>query len=188
MLIVEGPDGSGKSTLCRELSLALDWPVADRVVDKDTNALQDLTAWTEANVNKGFQGTIFDRHRLVSEPIYGPIMRRGPVDQRGLYKLDWMEDMMIRFMHCDPIIIFCLPPFEAVVKNLDNDPDNLAVSGKIDAVYRSYVSAVPLWSRTGVLTFVYDYTDVGFAQDSWLNRSIKTYARSRLMRSRSSNR
>lgn len=188
MLIVEGPDGSGKSTLCKELSLALDWPIADRVVDKDTKAMGDLTSWTEANVSRGFQGTIFDRHRLISGPIYGPIMRRGPVSQRELYKIDWVEAMTAQFMRCSPIIVFCLPPFETVVKNLDNDPDNLAVSAKIDAIYRSYVSAIPLWSRLGLLTFVYDYTDVTLKEDFWLQAELYPELLHRLYQSRSNNR
>ena len=68
MIIVEGPDGAGKTTLIRQLQER--WPdlaVAPRVVSKDAEAMVDLQEWVNINLSDGPQYKIFDRHRLISE-------------------------------------------------------------------------------------------------------------------------
>lgn len=141
MLIVEGPDGSGKSTLVRRLSKDLGLPVAPRIVGSDTIAKFDLAAWTEQNVAKGFQRMLFDRHRLISEPIYGPILRGR--QQTKFMDLGWMADMTWAFYGANPIILYCLPQLSTVWANVQrHDTDNSVVrSVKItEALYTAYVS------------------------------------------------
>ncbi|MCA1807247.1 MAG: ATP-binding protein [Actinobacteria bacterium] len=53
MIVVEGPDGAGKTTLIRDLSALLNIPVAPRVVSQETKAMVDLRQWTEDNVSRG---------------------------------------------------------------------------------------------------------------------------------------
>jgi hypothetical protein len=139
MIIIEGPDGSGKSTLIQRLAKDLGLPIADKVVDSSTKALTDLARWTEDNVEKGFQPLIFDRHRLISEPIYGPATRARQ-DLKFL-DLGWLADMMWRFYQAKPLIVYCLPDLETVRVNVHKvETDNAAVASRIAAIYAGYVA------------------------------------------------
>lgn len=69
MIIVEGPDGSGKTTLINQLAKEFELEVNPRVVSKETNELTDLKTWVEENIAQGFQYKLFDRYRLISEFI-----------------------------------------------------------------------------------------------------------------------
>jgi hypothetical protein len=149
VIIIEGPDGGGKSTLVQLLSERLKLPVADKVVASDTTAMVDLVKWTEENVEKGFQRTIFDRHRLISEPIYGPILK--PRQDPSFGDLAWMSDMVWRFYQAKPIVIYCLPDIHTVRANvLREDTDNSVVQNRIAAIYVSYVNRAALDFTRGV--------------------------------------
>lgn len=172
MIIVEGPDGSGKSTLVDRLSRTLKLPVAGKVVGSDTQPLLDIKKWTEDNVSKGFQPVIFDRHRLISEPIYGPAMRRR---QNGeFYDLTWLSDMMWRFYQAKPILIYCLPDILTVRMNvLDEGTDNAAVRDHIAAIYAGYVARASLDFTRGVGR-LYNYKTTKLDDIvSWINFKLE---------------
>jgi len=158
IIIVEGPDGSGKTTLIERLSSRLDIPVAPRVVAKDTTTKINLQDWVEDNLEEGFQRKIFDRHRLISEPIYGPIMRIS--QQEGFTDREWMHRVMHGFRFIRPITFFCLPPIEVVRKNVENDPDNEAVAKHIDAIYASYLAKAMDDYFLSDVSFILDYTQL----------------------------
>lgn len=160
MIVVEGPDGAGKTTLINTLREATGLEVAPRVVSKDTEAMVDLVKWTEENVRKGWQNLIFDRHRLISEPIYGPQLRATPA--KGFDSLEWFYEQMSRFYEAEPITIYCLPPFEQVWANILADDDNSFFHGNrqgMQAIYGAYVNKYTTEALFKSDTFLYDYTD-----------------------------
>lgn len=139
MIVVEGPDGAGKTSLVARLRQDLNLPVADKVVNEDTEPIVDLADWTEANVSAGFQKVIFDRHRLISEPIYGPATRT--TQDPHFLDLGWLSEMMWRFYQSQPIIIYCLPDLQVVRDNVKReDTNNSVISGRIAAIYAGYVA------------------------------------------------
>lgn len=161
MIIVEGPDGGGKSTLVQKLAHELRLPVADKVVASDTTAMTDLVKWTEDNVARGFQPTIFDRHRLISEPIYGPILksRQDP----KFCDLTWMSQQLWLFYGCKPVIIYCLPDIRTVRRNVTKvDTENEVVAGRIAAIYAGYVNRATLDFTRGVGR-LYNYETTQFS-------------------------
>lgn len=183
MIVVEGPDGGGKSTLIRDLSERYMFPIAPRVVSKDTDAMVDLKAWVEDNTLQGFQYKFFDRHRLISEPIYGPILRDQI--QPGFDDVSWLGWQMRLFYQAKPIIIFCIPPLEAVRANVIGDgEDNKVVRSRIDKIYSAYVARATIdeFFRPG-RTMIYDYTSDGREDnpmtifDRFLDQYIAGYTR-----------
>ena len=157
MLIVEGPDGAGKTTLVKELSEYLNIPVAPRVVTQRTEAMIDLRDWVDNNLEEGFQRTIFDRYRLISETIYGPILR----DQQhpGFDDLMWLGERLQKFYNIGPILIYCLPKLEVVQHNLENDEDNEVVLPRIKSIYSAYINRAALdFNLAGSEVYLYDYT------------------------------
>ena len=159
MIIVEGPDGSGKSTFIREFQAVTHLPVAPRVVSKDAQAMVDLRTWVAENVRAGWQETIFDRHRLISEPIYGPILRKQP--EPGFSSLSWFYAMLEQFYACRPIIVYCLPPLDVVWKNVMSNDDNKIFHTNglaLQQIWLGYLNKVSTDFALRNYTYVYDYT------------------------------
>ena len=160
VIVVEGPDGGGKTTLIKTLSERFDLPVAPRVVSQDAAAMVDLKEWVERNVADGWQPTLFDRHRLISEPIYGSILRK--TFERGFDDVMWLYNMNYMFFrNCRPLIIYCLPSYTVVRQNLDGDPDNVAVVHKIRRIYAQYVSRATT-DAVNAGAMIHDYTQPNF--------------------------
>ena len=158
MLIVEGPDGAGKTTLINQLQQHFPTlEVAPRVVTKDAEAMTDLKEWVKQNLEEGWQWKIFDRHRLISEFIYGPLLREA--QEPGFNDLVWAYNSLSKLEELYPLIIYCLPPLETVKANLHGDPDNKVVEGRVEALYTSYVHRAALDLRhPEVFAVIYDYT------------------------------
>lgn len=131
MLIVEGPDGAGKTTLIASIQNYLGWPVAPRVVSKDMKAMGDLVNWVEENVAEGFQDKIFDRHRLISGPIYSTVMKAKP--DEGFEDFRWLHLMQYRLLQqVAPVIIWCMPAYATVKANILADPDNKTLFTEVE--------------------------------------------------------
>lgn len=139
MIILEGPDGGGKTTKARELSEYFDLPIAPKVVASDTTPMVDIYDWTNKNLAAGWQDTIFDRHRLISEPIYSVAMG-GDRDER-FWEKAWLGAAMRQFQEIEPIVVWCIPDFKFVNHNVLADDDNKTVWLHIEKIYRGYVHA-----------------------------------------------
>lgn len=157
MIVVEGPDGAGKSTLIERLKLDLGLPVADRSMTGDLRPLKAMGEWIEECVNAGFQDKIYDRFALISGPLYAPIM--DDKYQLNLYNsAQWMFDMHWRFYRrCKPVIIYCLPPIAEVRDNVRRGDDNEAVKDKIERIYQAYVVRAAL-DHGYPDSYLFDYT------------------------------
>lgn len=174
MIVVEGCDGSGKTTLLNRLTEYFDYPIAPRVVSKDTEALVNLMLWVQENLAKGWQETFYDRHRLISEPIYGPVLR--PKAEPGFSNAKWMYAQFEKFYReVKPVIIYCLPPLEVVKENLEGDDDNKVVVNHTEQIYSAYVAQATrdvMWRPS--LHFGYDYTQPN--AETMLSQIILTIA------------
>lgn len=160
MIIIEGPDGAGKTTLINLLSKDLDIPVAPRVVTKDMEAMVDLQEWVEdfLSLGKDRDTCLYDRHRLISEPIYGSL--HGRVES-GFDKPQKLEEWWSRFCDMAPLVIFCIPPYLEMRANIMADPDNLVIQDEwlIGQLHKEYEDMCQIFRHHGsVPTEVYDYT------------------------------
>ena len=176
MIVVEGPDGAGKTTLINVLAETFDLPIEERVVSKETKALTDLRVWTDRNLEAGFVFKLFDRHRLISDPVYRWAIPTKQPD-KDLYEVNWLEKSLERFQDIDPIIIFCMPPLETVMANLLDDPDNREVVSHILRIYYSYNLQYAYLKSYGSFSSVYwfDYTKPSATElcIEWLAEELK---------------
>lgn len=172
MIILEGPDGAGKTTLANTLSKELSLPIAPRVVSKETEAMTDLRVWTDDNLKRDFQDVIFDRHRLISDPIYrGVLGKHNP----RLYDPQWLAEALRKFVEIDPVIIFCMPPLEVIMLNLLDDDDNTVVVDHIERLYYGYAAE---WAKLNAWTeltslFWYDYSNPFGETDKTLTKYLR---------------
>lgn len=158
MIIFEGPDGGGKSTLAKYISNKLGIEIAPRVVSKEATAMTNLVEWVEDNLNKGFQEVIFDRHRLVSELIYGPTLRAEL--EPGFDDLEWLGESLYKFYDLNPIIIYCIPPMGTVISNVLQDDDNSIFHDNptwIPKIWSGYTTRYCLDTLISDRVFHYDY-------------------------------
>lgn len=127
MIILEGPDGAGKSTLANSLARELDLNILKMTINGGQSA-------TEYLQKLQCDGVVMDRC-WISEQIYSDIFGREPrLDADKCERLtDLCADSNI------PIVIV-LPPLPTVIKRLIKRGDEHAeVIANIDEIYKRYV-------------------------------------------------
>lgn len=109
MVVVEGPDKSGKSTLVYEISLQLGLPIHhafsgyNRLGDVSSKEIiSDLSSWDEKPMG------VYEGHPFFHEYIYGP-------PNRGKISLEFMDPgirPIINRLRTMALIIYCRPSTE----------------------------------------------------------------------------
>lgn len=150
--VIEGPDGSGKSALCYALSLATQLPLIDRHVSSKEGPRSKLWEWVENDNHTNHMG-IYDRHPLIGEYIYGPIVR-GFIDPDFKLHSTFAAVYRMRLLDSATLII-CLPPLSVVTSNVESDKDN-QLSGILNYQSEIYNKYVELARDLNAL--VWDYT------------------------------
>lgn len=159
MIIVEGPDGSGKSSLIRRLSEDTGLRIHERASDSIQGPIGDMSVWAYRDVTTQLDHhlvEIYDRHPLVSQYIYGPIAREylEPDMQSATMHL------AIRMLAKQCLMIFCLPPVDTVVANTHAEQQMQGVDENIRRIYHMYCSMRMFWPNPANL-MMYDYTQKG---------------------------
>jgi hypothetical protein len=156
LIIVEGPDGSGKSMLAKQLSSMLDIPVAEKAVDPEMRAMVDVPSYITRALDHPL---IYDRFALISGPIYGALGSMRPPND--IFKDSARFDDWLRaFRNIRPRIIYCLPPLELVKDNVFNvAPQPPEVRKLWEQAYWSYwVKAHQDEADSAVSSMIFDYT------------------------------
>jgi len=159
MIIVEGPDGAGKSTFVQQLAEHLQMPIAEKAVGHQMERLTDIQRYVETTLREGFQPKIFDRFALISGCIYGPVFSMDGTNVE-FKNFDWLESAQTELLErVDPVIVWCLPPLKEVIHNITHSPENAFLAKakgieKVRQVYwlyhcRASIDSIPI---------MYDYT------------------------------
>lgn len=126
MIVVEGVDNSGKSTLISHLieSVLKGWPVQVSEGPPKYKGEQNERVKRYLDYHNKY---VFDRHPCVSQPIYG--MLRTHSDE-----IDF--DLMRRFYTRKPLFIYCDP----LTRGMDGHIERSTVDTKIHlaSVHRNY--------------------------------------------------
>lgn len=115
VIILEGPDGGGKTILGRRLSAHFQYPVLKR--DKQDPflwAISEMSAWSEKPLR------IYDRFPLIGEYIYGPVWRQKI---HPSFDGDEVYPVLERFYR-DTLIIYCRPPRQQILINCASFPQS----------------------------------------------------------------
>ena len=156
MIVVEGPDGSGKDTLIEKLlkDFGHELMLGPRAVKSSKEGPVDaLPSWTVRDVNSwDYLDTmrIYNRHPVISEPIYGSIIR-GHMAMGMSPIVTAARPIMER----DCLVIWCCPDLSRVTENVHDGRDMPGVQENIRAIYKAYRAAERGWLGKKV---VYDYT------------------------------
>jgi hypothetical protein len=156
MIVLEGPDGGGKTTLLAQLQHAAKIKVNPKAVNSDGKGRVPLDEYVETQLGKGWRNLVFDRFALVSGPIYGQYT--GMADpNRPFADRVWLTRMEALFLGLRPLIIYCLPSLPVIRTNLLRDPTSAGVVGNnLDGIYYAYQARAARDCAVGV-GMVYDY-------------------------------
>lgn len=175
-IVVEGMDGTGKDTLIDSLMAYKFWPTSPRLHERASTSLggpvSSLDQWVMRDLSMMHLHPfdIYNRHPLISEPIYAPyrLVNRG---LSGLFQSkSWIA--MNRQLLCEQaVVVFCVPPWEVVHGNLLKTPNAHMPGVIINArtLYNSYLDTIGNWSGDYIH---YNYTSMSKAR---LLSYVKSY-------------
>jgi hypothetical protein len=148
IVILEGPDGSGKTTLARCLCNGYGFSYAHTGPPKpDENVLLDY-ALKLYRANESGKNTVIDRLHL-GEGIYGPIMRG--VDLLTEEGLVILQRMITAY---DAKTVICLPKFDVASQNWRSKHNEyISDDSKYRRIYTAYAKLVPQYDH-------WDYKEV----------------------------
>lgn len=140
MIFIEGVDNSGKTTLIERLEKA------GYRTDKSPHELKGMINF-EAETQLNQRGKIWDRGRVISECIYGNVLRDGPaVDKTSI----------MRFIEKRPLIIFCRPADKYILSN-NGRAQMAGVLNNHKALIDAYDELMRELVRFGVRVVKYDW-------------------------------
>jgi hypothetical protein len=159
MIVVEGPDGSGKSSLVDYLTHRFDLVKAPRLAHSLFGPINDLAdgVMKALEEQQGCETMVYDRFAPISEAIYGSVVRQ---EIREGFDGPFMAHAWKQLMQHNPLFIFCLPPYSTVVANLREVDQMDGVMEHLYEVYHLY--AAQAFTLQGLLgphrVLIYNYT------------------------------
>lgn len=139
MILIEGPQGAGKTTLATSLSFELALPIYTYSEQLQSRGKYDITALIADVKQWGTKDFgIYQGHPFIEEYIYGPLFRREIGD--AFYS--WEIRPVIQFMWANSVIIYCRPRSYI---------DEQGALSAYDLLFRTPFLPIQVWE--------YDYTD-----------------------------
>jgi len=164
LVILEGPDGSGKTTFSGQLSKELKVDVTNHGPYTGESSIWEHYFNSMLPAYSGGRDVILDRCWL-AEPIYGIVHRNG---------LNRITPWQLKLLHhtahnCDTTVVWFLPPFDSCLTafNSRRDVEMLDNSEQLRRVYDCYMLAS--MEQTKFRQVVYDHTRHSYA---WARKSI----------------
>lgn len=117
LLIIEGPDGAGKSTLIETMRRESNRSFAIlrmSMYPRDTDEVAQYLRFIERHPPD--LPLVLDRHPLISEPIYGPLLRG--IDRTACFSF---TTHFSRILPSHLRMIYCRPPNETIRANVEKN-------------------------------------------------------------------
>jgi hypothetical protein len=162
LIVVEGPDNTGKSTLVDQLQrhfcLPIIRPVSyNKVYDKGEQEVIKYTEWMLKDFETSKQQTlIYDRHPLISANIYEKII----INRNSILLNQRYNALTYEFAKINPIIIYCRPSINTIF-NWGDRSQMAGVKENITQLIQQYDYMIPRIKSYGFDVLYYDYTDAG---------------------------
>jgi hypothetical protein len=173
VIVIEGPDGAGKSTLVEKLKEHFQLSVGKR----GTTNRDELYKVTVPDTFRAFEGAFHGPATLWDRLYFSELVYYTYTTGKCAFSKMQQEFFERMFVAVGAPVILCLPPEQTVV-DIVQKPDRhemLGVELNIRHIYRGYEDLM----RLGVLppqTHVYDFTtrrgldEVLFMVDEYINR------------------
>lgn len=159
IIVVEGPDGAGKSTLIDNLRLCSKMHYVTLRRSGPPNNLEQIRAvirWIEQFDPSSLHTLplILDRHPFISEAIYGPALRGSSL----LMNYYTMHDLEYHFHRFIKRVIYCRPPTSVITQKMQNNPQLAGVTERIEEITSKYDFTMKMVRHWGIDVVEYDWT------------------------------
>lgn len=154
MIIIEGPDGAGKTTLINKLLGR--YPAlkkAPRACTSLGGPLRgnELIEWLRSH--GVMYGYIYDRHPCISGAVYDSVFAETPVEVARV----WLQGTMSKICGAAQVI-YCRPPRREIIKSVNESAQLGGVDRKIHRIIDTYDSIMANmlpherydWTRDGL--------------------------------------
>jgi hypothetical protein len=144
-VIVEGPDGAGKSTLVDYLCNNTGLVRHERASTSVGGPVTDLHGWFNMDFSTmdSQPPSVYDRHPIISEPIYSRwarhVMPQPPFDSPA-WVTRWSQSLANK-----ALVVWCVPRIATVYDNVRKADQMPGVTDHILDIYASYQRAVQNW-------------------------------------------
>ena len=134
IILLEGPDKCGKSTLAKNLSSLLDMPVKKH--SETGSAYEAVGRAVEVLDSYNGKNEIWDRFYYPSDLIYGKIAGGYEISKalRGFYQ-SWVKG---RLDFYDTVVVYCYAPIEKMITRLNAEPDHYVNEQQLREVKDEY--------------------------------------------------
>jgi hypothetical protein len=170
-MIVEGPDGAGKTRLATMLAehYGLEYRKPPPALLSSTHGPADgLVDWWDMQLAQSaskLAGIVYDRCFYISDPIY---QQAVPSRVLSVDSPDMVRGIS-RLWNAEPILIFCLPPWDVQLSNVMAHERERLLGVSAEALLKvnnAYWACYALWCQALYDDVMkYDYTEV----DAWLH-------------------
>ena len=141
MIVVEGPDGAGKSTLVRHICKKFHLKEGTRLTANRDEIWKTTRLDTFGAINDEFLGEsrprVWDRLGVWSDPIYSKF---SIPERKCAFTMHEVATVNEMFRMMEWLLIFCLPPKLDVINNVAETHQMKGVSEHIDGIYEAYAN------------------------------------------------
>jgi GTPase SAR1 family protein len=177
LIVVEGPDGSGKTTLVQQLVQDFEGLVeVPKVVSSQAVPMEPMDNYIDKELHRGFGWRVYDRFALISSPFYAMLPRR--TFGGDMWNAHWQRSQWYKFKTIDPVIVVCLPSLATVIENVKG-VENRVVVKDIEQIYINYVNFFGTQAKN-TSCMLWDYHDPNTDQ----LRGLMNWAKARVAKGR----
>lgn len=164
MIIIEGMDNTGKSTIAKYLSRKFNLTLIKSPKKRD-NIVANCLELMERNPQ-----VVLDRFGVISEMVYGPIIRgKNAFDSKSINH----EFYLGRLVDCKPLILFCRP-HEKYIFDFGSTTQMKGVISHKNELLEAYDNLmIRLAQIPSLLVSIYDYNLLD--SKSFAELSVKNY-------------
>lgn len=165
-IIVEGCDNCGKTTLIEKLSKEFGMEVVNSC---RSIPLDDQFRWIQSQIMS--KPVIHDRFTLISENVYGPILRSNSKFE-PMVGPGYMGYCSAVVAALDAIVIWCNPKVTTIEETFHERKQIAGAEHNITKICLAYKHQMRLWEGWGSIVLQYDWK-----QDKDANKLIKKLKR-----------
>jgi len=134
VIIVEGPDGAGKSTLIRNLRLA--YPTLKLAPRACTSLAGPISGDALIDWLKKYgamYGYIYDRHPCISGPVYDAVYADPPEERTW----SWIQGTFYELRE-NATVVYCRPPRREIIRAVNESAQMGGVDRNIHRIVDTY--------------------------------------------------